>query len=878
MHKSIALALVVSAFHPAVFGYKLPDSPGSIEFVNTDGRSYLDTGVEPGAGIRVVFTFQCLRFENGSAGIQQCGYQAATNDKPVFLFGVEDTMRLRSRIGSDQGSGSGSEQQKIAGPADFRKHTFDLRSGSQKLDGEEFGTDTFGGVERGLGHTLWLFGCNNEWSHDGESEFARFYKCCTFRFYACDIYDGETLIRKYRPYWTGWEAVIRDELRVAEPGYVAETLVFVGTETSDPLRFTTTGARLSVTTEGELPEENLAEAFAAENNTPGSAPNTYIDTGIVPKSNTRLLVRFALIGSASLGETQHLGFGYQAGSNDGPQFSFNVNATTRKFQSTVATKQSPGGAATYKRVVDDIDDAIHTFDLKSGSQKFDGAEYATDTIDDSATGSIYLLALNNNWGDIPGASNACRMRIYECKIYAGDELVRDFRFTNDGLLVDLASERPWGLSGASPKLVPPSPEVVPPSPEVELSDSFTSVNNTPGGAASVYVDTQVVPKSNTRLLVRFALIGSASLGATQHLGFGYQAGSNDGPQFSFNVNATTRKFQSTVATQQSPGGASTYKRVVADIDDEIHTFDLKSGSQKFDGAEYATDTIDDSATGTLYLLALNNNWGNTPSASNACRMRIYECKIYTGDALTHDYRCTPSGQLVDLAGGAPASVLHGGLTPDVSATPEYEAVFKPVEAVWLDRSQWIGTGVVPAADTRVVFDFAYRTVQADCNQRSGVMGGVIPGAVLSFGVYNGSFASIFGLPSAQGQYAIDAFAPVDTGRHVFDIASGAQKLDDLSTVYARTCDFGAMMPNDAIRLFDLCNSDLAAGEMDCVFYGCRIYEGETLVRDYRPAVDPKTGIGLIYNKVSGKAVRMPGNPPLRLGRVVGKKGFALILK
>ena len=423
---------------------------------------------------------------------------------------------------------------------------------------------------------------------------------------------------------------------------------------------------------GETAVSNLAECFSP-------VDNAWIDTGVKPTSRTRVVFKFALTGLSSATQL----CGYQAGANAKPQFTWGVTKAG-KFVSTVAAQQQNMQRETGV----DADLEVHAFDLQSGVQKFDSKEYAWDAIGDSATGNLYVLSMRNEWTSGGKTDYYCMMRVYECKIYdtngttdpADDTLQHDYRCTMDGELVDLVPD------------ATPAPVLhggLTPDPD-RIADSFTPVSG-------AWIDTGVTPTSRTRVVFKFAL--TELLEATRFSG--YQANANAKPQFTWGV-TKDGKFVSAVAAQQQNKQRET--GVTADLED--HVFDLQSGVQTFDGTEYAWDTIDDSATGALYVLAMRNEWAGGAAGLFCEKMRVYECKIYdtngttdpADDTLQHDYRCTAGRLIVDVVPGAtPAPVLHGTLQPSIrtrSAGYTWQSVGGDWSGAWTDAAHWRTDGGV----------------------------------------------------------------------------------------------------------------------------------------------------------------------------------------
>lgn len=581
----------------------------------------------------------------------------------------------------------------------------------------------------------------------------------------------------------------------------------------------------------------VCEAFATKYAPPGYVEYvdtdwySYVDTGVVPNSRTRVVYKFQRLAGASGAMLN----GYQAGGDAKPQFTFGIDGQD-KFVSVVAAKQK--GA---KRTIGEADFEVHTFDLRSGSQKFDGAEYATDTIDDSATESLLLFAMRNGWFD-GEAYYACSFRLYGCEIYDGETLIRRYRPYWDGVKGVIRDE----VSGKEAETVGinrfryPIPTLPAEIPCVEM-------------VGDVGLDTGVIPSLGTRVVFKFAL--SALSGGAQLCG--YQAGANNKPQFSWGATKAGR-FVSVVAAQQQ--GKMRDTGVACDL--AVHTFDLRSGAQTFDGTEYATDTIDDSAANSMYLFAMRNEWPG--SEFYYCRFRFYGCQIYEGGELIRDYRPYFDGTnavIRDFAVNAGTNcTLFGTGSLRIDSASAKKASF--VDGLLLNMSEGLMTGVTPTANTRIVYDFAYRAIPGN-TQYLGWMGGTMKSGVFVAGisVKNGKSDFVSWVASTQetevgpGQRIL---ATADTARHVIDIRSGSQKIDGREMA---TDEFLGVSGLHPINIFAM-NNEWSGGAMynlGCEFYGCQIYEGDELIRDYRPAIS-QFGQAIVYDQVARQVVYVSGFP------------------
>ena len=146
----------------------------------------------------------------------------------------------------------------------------------------------------------------------------------------------------------------------------------------------------------------------------------YIDTKVVPKSTTRVVLDFALTEKPT--STATCGWG---SSSSQEAFMFGANASGFYTCIDPAWKNSSYATDSAGARIP-LDLARHTFDIKSGSQKFDGVEYAKWTIGNTASDKqyLYLFATHVEWGP-SYLDYKMKAKIYSCKIYDGDTLVRD---------------------------------------------------------------------------------------------------------------------------------------------------------------------------------------------------------------------------------------------------------------------------------------------------------------------------------------------------------------------------------------------------------------------------------------------------------------------
>ena len=223
-----------------------------------------------------------------------------------------------------------------------------------------------------------------------------------------------------------------------------------------------------------------------------SSGTQYIDTGIVPKSTTKVEVQMSYTAS---GSTQVSGWGSSASAES---FFWGVNSAN-KFVVSV----SPNYTAIDTGIV--FDTQPHVYTLESGSQSFDGVVVGTDTIGNTATTgqTMYLFGLHAEW-QTSGAASSCSARMYYCKIYDGDTLVRDYKPALDSngvaCLYDTVTDKYCYNAGTGSFLEP-----------YNIND-YTQLSYIEG-TGTQYIDTGVMPDNNTILQVDYSITATSFTGS-----------------------------------------------------------------------------------------------------------------------------------------------------------------------------------------------------------------------------------------------------------------------------------------------------------------------------------------------------------------------------
>lgn len=325
-----------------------------------------------------------------------------------------------------------------------------------------------------------------------------------------------------------------------------------------------------------------------------SSGTQYIDTGFIPNQNTRIVIDFQytkndkgyrLIGSEHSAGTQQFRFGTSGGT------------------SWLAGYGS-SGHTTYGT----CDTDRHTLDFNKNIVSLDDSvilEFEEQTF--VAFGTAYVFSINSN-----SIADLAHARVFSCKIYDGDTLMRDFKPCQEGVdgtycLYDAISKKYYHNYGTGAftggKLLEPEP--------LEYIES----------TGTQYIDTGVNVKSSIETILDFKL---TSINSSQSVGYfgAYNSngsillGNNQGNGFQFAYGA---------------GWNGSTKA----IDLNRHVAYINSNNScKID------DTVLANSSNITTSLNANDNayifWskGGTGAKSS---MMLFSCKIYDNGTLVRDY-------------------------------------------------------------------------------------------------------------------------------------------------------------------------------------------------------------------------------------------------
>ncbi|MBQ7721412.1 MAG: hypothetical protein IJT64_00735, partial [Kiritimatiellae bacterium] len=180
LHLTLAVATLSAATASAA---ALPDAYTAVEYIQSDGTQYIDTGVVPKTTTRVVCDFRLTAMPSDRV---RCGW-ASAGSKEAFWFGTDnDHANFSASVCGN------SVQANTGVPVDTTRHTFDISMSAVKFDDATVANPGAAFTDAASGNTMYLFASRQGWNPNigayGSMEI-----------YSCQIYDGTTLTRDFVP-------------------------------------------------------------------------------------------------------------------------------------------------------------------------------------------------------------------------------------------------------------------------------------------------------------------------------------------------------------------------------------------------------------------------------------------------------------------------------------------------------------------------------------------------------------------------------------------------------------------------------------------------------------------------------------------------------
>lgn len=342
-----------------------------VEYIESSGTQFFDTGYIPNNNTRVVMDCEVLTFETAVYfGVCTVASGSTGNAQTYDTFILNGTSTRTSHFGSTVTANGVAKGRVIV---DRNKNVAKFGDSITITNSAMTGSSAFNLylLARNIG------GSSADWQID-------------MRLYSCQIYDGETLVRDYMPCYDPDGVACLYDMVNGEYVYNAGTGEFVAGERLAP----------------QEPSINFIDYLE-------STGTQYIKTGVAPKSTTRVVMDFKFTKSTSVWQGA---FGARSSSTGSDRFCF-WQSNSSYFRSDYYNNNQQ--FATTVKVLE-----RHVVDKNRNVTTIDGT---TTMSSPEATFScpyeLYLFCGNNGataiaeWGSL---------QIFSCQIYDEDVLVRDY--------------------------------------------------------------------------------------------------------------------------------------------------------------------------------------------------------------------------------------------------------------------------------------------------------------------------------------------------------------------------------------------------------------------------------------------------------------------
>lgn len=247
---------------------------------------------------------------------------------------------------------------------------------------------------------------------------------------------------------------------------------------------------------------------------------------------------------------------------------------------------------------------------------------------------------------------------------------------------------------------------------------------------------------------------------------------------------------------------------------------------------------------------------------NYFKGRFYYMKIYDGDELILDLFPVRIGNKGYLYDALRNELIDNSLTGTPILGPDTEVIYAN-EVAFLESwgNQYIDTGIKPSTDTKIELKCLY------CKSGAGLTNyGALIGADDRDNAYILNHSAVANF--TYGLEFSNNFANPQTRLLTFDSTASPQNMrvydEGGSLVTTLTCIRGVFEVNQNLYLFATNRSGTPVYGSNRILY-CKIYDGDTLVRDYVPV--EYNGIGYMYDKVSGLFFNNQGTGKFLFGSI-----------
>lgn len=347
----------------------LPDNVEQLEYIESTGTQYIDTGVFPSNNLKInikaCYTNSNSSYMLGSDNAYNAGIHIRLDSKYIGIFG-----------GSIMNTGVVSQ---VNVPV-----TITLQNNKIYVDGQQKGSGSPQDVSKYSKSSIYVF-CTHR---GGEAKYN-----ASMRLYELQMYDGDTLIRDFIP--------ILDENNVAYLYDKVEKKSYYNSGTG------TFNYKKKDSQNMQLTKVSYIESTGTQ----------YIDTGVKPSNSTKVDIKFMY------NSLNGFVYGSRTSSSGSDAHEFIINASGLVFP------QFDGQHSEVSSSYNKIGEEYILSNSQSGAYINGNLIKSYNTATFSSKHSMFLFGLNQN-----GTVEYRKFigRLYYCKIYNGDTLVRDFVPVIDG--------------------------------------------------------------------------------------------------------------------------------------------------------------------------------------------------------------------------------------------------------------------------------------------------------------------------------------------------------------------------------------------------------------------------------------------------------------
>lgn len=781
----------------------LPVGFTEVEYLQSTGAQYIDTGIVGKNTLRTEITLQELQIAKGTA-----------------VFGTFDSDSSHVYYLYQQGSPDASFQppwqvgmgdfENTSTLVDLNKHTFILDNNEVYLDGNLL--STFSQQEFTTTRTLLLFNM-----HKADNTL---YTAAPQRLYSCKMIDNGTVVRDFIPILDSNRIPCLYD-RVTRTNYYNQG----------------TG---SFTVGREIHPVEYIESSGTQ----------YIDTGYYPNQDMKVECKLYNPIDFNTSKPGSILFGARTGSSSTDYTYTVISNILNKY----GMRWDYGLAANNISLLDyPLTVGEHIIVKDKQYNYLDGTLVATNQSDTfSINYPMHIFGANSaGTNTLPFIG-----RYYYFKIYNNNLLVRDYIPAIDengvAFMFDRVNHSAYLNSGTGSftygKKIPPR--------RVRILQDTRTKNSIPNFLTEVeyiasngnqYINTGFVPTVNTKtvLSIDYTWTNTAYL-------FGVTSNDYRTNVYSFSGNHQSgdtgyfRMFvagDTSISSQQGNAGTSSVY-----TSSNLKSIEFTNTYCTLDGTlfNYVYPTTEPlNITGPMFLFARNNNG----TADNNSIMKLYKCQIYDNNILVRDFVPVLDGDNVPcLYDRVTRTLYYNAGTGNFT----YGKEIHPVEYIGSDGNQYINSLVVPNNNTKVEYDFEPLEWESDKfmfgqwgnSSTHGRMCIYIQAASAQTPKY---YQYGFGTGSGVENTNFKNFTiPEPLARHYVIIDNSSCTID--GTVYASGMT-GSMANNTATFWIGKCNDLNGRATNPTKIYGCKIFNNGVLIHDYIPAVD-ENNTGFMIDKVT----------------------------